>query len=211
MMSVFFIVVLLFGVIFAIGYILGRNSGPMTESASAHKIERPLMVPSPARDSSPPPPTLAESTPQTPPPETPKAAEPKKAESKPEPKKTESAKVETAKVEPAKPQPPKPEQAKKADAPAPLKPGPLKPAPAPPPAQSATGTYLQLAATTKAEAEILADVLRKKGFKSITSQVPDKELYRVLVGPIAEGSANKTKADLQAAGFPGDKAIKKTF
>lgn len=186
MMSVFFIVVLLFGVIFAIGYILGRNSGPSPEGAAAHKVEKPMVVPSPAQDTTQ---ASAEPAQQPSPPETQKPVEPKPAD----PKKAE----------------PPPEPVKKADKPAPLKPGPLNPAPA---SQSASGTYLQLFATSKTESEALVDVLRKKGFKAIMSQHPDKpELFRVLVGPIADGTANKTKADLQAAGFPGDKAIKKTF
>jgi cell division septation protein DedD len=186
MMSVFFIVVLLFGVIFAIGYILGRNSGPSPEVAAAHKVEKPMVVPSPAQDTTQ---ASAEPAQQPSPPETQKPVEPKPAD----PKKAE----------------PPPEPVKKADKPAPLKPGPLNPAPA---SQSASGTYLQLFATSKTESEALVDVLRKKGFKAIMSQHPDKpELFRVLVGPIADGTANKTKADLQAAGFPGDKAIKKTF
>jgi hypothetical protein len=31
------------------------------------------------------------------------------------------------------------------------------------------------------------------------------------VGPVTETSANKTRADLQAAGFPGNAAIRRTF
>jgi hypothetical protein len=44
------------------------------------------------------------------------------------------------------------------------------------------------------------------------AEIPDKRgTFRVLVGPLADGNVNKTKADLQAAGFPGDKAIKRTY
>jgi cell division septation protein DedD len=79
--------------------------------------------------------------------------------------------------------------------------------------QPASGqTYLQLAATSQHEAEIEVDVLRKKGFKAITAEIPEKHgTFRVLVGPLEEGTANKTKSDLTAAGFPGDKAIRRTF
>jgi hypothetical protein len=36
-------------------------------------------------------------------------------------------------------------------------------------------------------------------------------MFRVLVGPLEDTAVNKTRADLQSAGFPGDKAIKKTY
>ena len=58
----------------------------------------------------------------------------------------------------------------------------------------------------------MVDLLRQKKFKAVAAEVPEKpELYRVLVGPLAEGTANKTKSELQRAGFPGDKAIRRTF
>jgi hypothetical protein len=200
MMSVFFIVVLLFGVIFAIGYILGRNSsGPSTEMAAVHKPEKAVVVPSPARDSNPAP---AAEPAQLPSPDPPKAEikqpEPeKKAAPKPEPPKQEVAKVEKPK--------PETKAEKKAEKAA-------KAAPPPPASSEPSGTYLQLAATTEHEANLEVDVLRKKGFKAMSAEVPEKHgLFRVLVGPLPEGSLNKTKTDLHAAGFPGDKAIKRSF
>ena len=36
-------------------------------------------------------------------------------------------------------------------------------------------------------------------------------VFRVLVGPLADGTLNKTKSDLTSSGFPGDKAIKKVY
>jgi cell division septation protein DedD len=74
-------------------------------------------------------------------------------------------------------------------------------------------TYLQLTATRKADCASYVDVLRKKGFPAIYARVPDKEdLYRVLVGPLKDAAAvNKTRADLDEAGFPGSKSIRKTF
>ena len=69
-------------------------------------------------------------------------------------------------------------------------------------AKSATsgpsGTYLQLAATTQREAEIMVDVLRKKEFKATAAEVPEKPgLFRVLVGPLAEAAVIRTRNDLQ--------------
>ena len=79
--------------------------------------------------------------------------------------------------------------------------------------QPAAGqTYLQLVATAKAEADVMVDLLHQKNFKAIAVQIPEKPaLYRILVGPLADGTLNKTKSDLQSSGFPGDKAIKKVY
>ena len=73
-------------------------------------------------------------------------------------------------------------------------------------------TYLQLAATTQHEADIMVDVLRKKSFQAMASEIDEKPgTFRVLVGPITDTTANKMRADLQGAGFPGNAAIRRTF
>ncbi|MEP7352986.1 MAG: SPOR domain-containing protein [Acidobacteriota bacterium] len=74
-------------------------------------------------------------------------------------------------------------------------------------------SYLQLSATSKDEAESLANLLRSRGFTSLTAQIPEKPtLYRVLVGPIAPADAGRTRADLKAKSFAGaDEAIIKAF
>jgi len=73
-------------------------------------------------------------------------------------------------------------------------------------------TYLQLAATSKHEADIMVDVLRKKSFKAMAAEIDERPgTYRVLVGPITDTTANKMRADLQGAGFPGNAAIRRTF
>ena len=75
-------------------------------------------------------------------------------------------------VEPEKPKP-APKEVAKAKAPEPERPA---PAPAasngdqPPSGQ----TFLQLAATTQREADIMIDVLRKKGFKARAAEIPGK-------------------------------------
>ena len=193
LLTVFFIVVVLFGIFFAMGYILGRPSGT-AEATTAHKAEKPMVVESPASNPAPP----AAKAEAPPPPETPKS-EPAKAE----PEKS-AAKEETPKPEPVKKAETKAEKQaakEKAKAEAAAKAAPATGQPAP-------GSYLQLAAIGQQEATLYIDVLRKKGFKAIASQHPDKPvLYRVLVGPLAEGTLAKTKSELKAAGFPGDKAV----
>jgi cell division septation protein DedD len=105
---------------------------------------------------------------------------------------------------PAKKEPPQKKEKEKAKE---------KEKPAPASAQPTAGqTYLQLAATKKQEADVMVDMLHQKSFKAVASQIAEKpDLYRVLVGPLPDGTLNKTKSDLQNSGFPGDKAIKKVF
>ncbi len=94
LLSVFFIVVVLLGVFFTMGYIVGRNSSP-TLTTEARKTEQsPIMVPSATGGAQQPPASTAPSPAVTAPPvETPKPVEP-----------------EPVKAEPPKPKP-KPESA----------------------------------------------------------------------------------------------------
>jgi outer membrane biosynthesis protein TonB len=199
LLSVFFIVVILLGVFFTMGYIVGRNSGtPPVDVASARKPEgKPMVVDSPAKaDSSD---TAAPAPVETPAPKATQPQQPPPEEAKPEPR-----------VEP-KPEPPpvkkeaptKKEKEKAKE----------KAAPSTPSAQPAAGqTYLQLVATAKAEADVMVDVLHQKKFKAVAVEIPEKPgLFRVYVGPLGDGTLNKTRSDLTSAGFPGDKAIKKVF
>ena len=186
LLSVFFIVVILLGVFFTMGYIVGRNSSPVApEIAATHKETTPLVVDSPARQpepaivtpapSSPPRETAAQQPPAT---EAPKPPNPAK-ETKPEPAGREAAKAEKSAA---------------SDEP------------------GAGETYLQLAATGKREADIMVDVLHQKKFKAMAAEIPERRgTFRVLVGPLTDGDVNKMRADLQGAGFPGNAAIKRTF
>lgn len=189
LLSVFFIVVVLLGVFFTMGYIVGRNSGPAADVASARKPDtKPLVVDSSA------------------PAETPAAASSAPAPT-PAPVSTQPQHVEETKP---KPQPP---VAKEEPPPAKKEKDKPKEKPAAVSAPPAAGqTYLQLVATAKAEADVMVDVLHQKSFKAVAMEIPEKPgTYRVLVGPLADGSLNKTKSDLTSSGFPGDKAIKKVF
>jgi cell division septation protein DedD len=182
LLGVFFIVIVLLAVFFTMGYIVGRNSAPLiTADTTSHKSETKPLV-----VDSPAPKQEPSSEPAAEPaakaPEAPKKKEPPPEKEKSAPKKEEPAKPE-------------------------------KPAPQISGGQPEPGkTYLQLVATGKPDAEAMADLLRKNGFKASAFEVPEKPgLYRVLVGPIKDGEANKLKADLQAKSFPGDHAIKRTF
>jgi cell division septation protein DedD len=193
LLSVFFIVVILLGVFFTMGYIVGRNSTPVVaDTGSASKPDArstPIDAPAPAADTPPAQAPPVERAPVETAAQQPVATEPQKAE-----------------PEPAKPEPVKPEPVKAVKAPK-------------TPKTTAAGhpasgqTYLQLAATSQHEAEIMVDVLRKKGFKSMTAEIEEKPgTFRVLVGPVTDNSStNKMRADLQSAGFPGNAGIRRTF
>jgi len=179
LLSVFFIVVVLLGVFFTMGYIVGRNTGAEVAAQMAATPGQPLVVESetasaartapraePVRTTPPPP---VRTTPAPPP----QAAPPPVARPPVRPKRT----VRTP------PPPPR--------------------APATTGGQPAPGqTFLQVAATTQPEAEVLRDLLAKRGFRSRIAPVPGQNLYRVLVGPVNSAEAiseNRTK--LRAAGF----------
>jgi hypothetical protein len=187
LLSVFFIVVILLGVFFTMGYIVGRSSTPAAaEIASTRRADTaPLVVDGPAKGGDAAPSQAAGGSPTATSPQQPVTTEPQRA-SVPETARAEPVKAEPAKREPARPA--------ASDQPA------------------AGQAYLQLAATSQHEADIMVDVLRQKSFKAMAAEIPEKPgTFRVLVGPVTDASANKTRADLQAAGFPGNAAIRRTF
>jgi len=72
--------------------------------------------------------------------------------------------------------------------------------------------YLQLVTAAKSRSSAVIETLRKNGFPVVASDVPEKpSLHRILIGPLHEGEVDKTRADLQSKGFPGDSAIERTF
>jgi hypothetical protein len=189
LLSVFFIVVVLLGVFFTMGYIVGRNSPLATADATVpdkvdKKEPKPLVVDSAATRETPAP--LKETPARDAPAPAPRETAPQQPA---EPVATKREPVRTP--EPVKPKP-EPVKSSVADRP--------------------SGTYLQLAATSQREADIEVDALRSKGFRAMSAEIPEKPgTFRVLVGPVPDSNVNKTKTDLQNAGFPGDKAIRRTL
>ena len=185
LLSVFFIIVILLGVFFTMGYIVGRNSAPVVAEVQ-RKATRTAGEDSTAAASN-----ASPASPRQIP-----AASPTGA---------------------AEPKPGRPEPA--SDKPALPEPESVKTAPARNRSGSAAGdqpvagqSYLQLAATSKREADVLVDVLRQKGFKAINAEIAEKPgTWRVLVGPVPEGGSNALRSDLQKSGFPGNAAIPRTF
>lgn len=167
LVSVFLIVVILLGVFFSMGYIVGRNATPSMTVAAQPQAKPPIVVDNPSGSAA-----------SDPAPTATPAAEPS-----PEPVK-----------EPAREEPkPKPTQVTRE-----------KPTPAGPPSTeqpSAGQTFLQVVATTRPDAEIIAESLSKKGFQTTITAGPNA-LFRVLVGPV-NGAAElaETRVRLEAVGF----------
>jgi outer membrane biosynthesis protein TonB len=195
LLSVFFIVVVLLGVFFTMGYIVGRNSSTAAPAETARKTDaKPLIVERASPSTSAP----AEPRASEPAATTPAAkAEPEAAKPAPEPEhKTEpkAAKKTEPKAEPEPKRKPEPEQEASPGSPA------------------AGHSYLQLAATTKTEAQLYVDVLAKKGFHGIYVPVPEKSSFRVLVGPYRDPAAvSSAREALSKAGFNGYEAILRKF
>ena len=214
--SVFFIVVVLLGVCFLMGYVVGKNSAPVLSASIASKSDpEPLVIP-PVTDSQPPPaesaPTTVIETAAQAPPATvaAKAKEEPAAPAAPAPK-PEAEKATAATPTPAAPAKPalpgfQGEKAEKSLTSAAPKQAPLGSQPIP------GRVYLQLSATERDSAEGMADLLRGKRFPAIAAQVPERPaLYRVLVGPLNESDIAKMRADLKANSFPADEAVRRVF
>ena len=193
LISVFLIVVVLLGVFFSMGYIVGRNSSPGTADVARNekpKPDRAADSPNPDTDA----PLDSSTTPSAPP--------------------NASAANDTTPPEITKP-------AQSAPAPAPVKSDPprvheTKPKPSPAPAvapsrppvhadaagEPSGGQYWQVVATSRPDAEIIAEALGKKGFHSVLAPAPKDGIFRVLVGPLPDAATEaQTRTGLESAGF----------
>jgi len=187
LISVFLIVVILLGVFFSMGYIVGRNSAPTVVESARDGKSAVLHGPAPT-DSNP---VESVKSPAAPTP----AAEP-----------ASPAPADTA-THPARDvAPPAPAAPTPAPAPAVQKP---KSSPLPPasPAASVTadlapGEYWQVVATARPDAEIITETLGKKGFHTVMAPAPKEGVFRVLVGPLKDAATQaQTRTALEAAGF----------
>lgn len=165
LLSVFFVVVVLLGVFFTIGYVVGRNSTTPDVSAGAQQTGQ-IVETSAAHEAVPARPSALVQAEVEPP-----------------------AAAATVRVQP----------------PAAVAPPVRRAAEVPQLTviQPAVGQmYLQVLAVAKAEAEVLAEVLAKKGFRALVAPGPNERVFRVLVGPAKDsGDASRLKKDLESAGF----------
>ena len=184
LLSAFFIIVILFGVFFTMGYVVGRNSAP----ASAASLPSTTVATSPRPEAASPV-------------QTPQSAAPSPAQEETK----ERGPVETKPVVTAE-KPPKKEATQEAAA-RPAPPPAKKAAPAAHGGVVAVNPgpgnmYLQVAAAAQPQAGVVVDTLKQKGFPAMLAQGPNATLFRVMVGPFADTAAlGKAKADLESAGF----------
>ncbi|MFB3827719.1 MAG: SPOR domain-containing protein [Bryobacteraceae bacterium] len=171
LLSGFFVVVILFGVFFTMGYIVGRNSAPAAQPAETAAAPPAAAAPQQASAM---PPAAAEAA---------KPAEGQPAESGPQP--TTQPAQDTAAAAPPAAAPPKPAEAE------PL--APVEPV--------AGATYLQVMAVQRAEAEVVVRTLREKGLPAIMAPGPKDLLRVLVGPYTDATALGQAKAKLQNAGF----------
>jgi cell division septation protein DedD len=190
LISVFLIVVILLGVFFSMGYIVGRNSSPTADTARNEKPKPDHEADSsdsPAADApsdaTAPPPAASDPTPQSAPPES-----------------TKPAQLEPPAPAPAKPAPARANETKPKPSPSPAPAAPVHAAAA---GEPSGGQYWQVVATARPDAEIIAEALGKKGFHVVLAAIPGKDgIFRVLVGPLSDAATQaQTRTGLESAGF----------
>jgi hypothetical protein len=175
LLSGFFIIVVLFGLFFTMGYIVGRHSSPASGSTASAVSQEPVPPPTPSNPSSGPAPGQAEvvveqskpSAPETPEPATgtrPATAPPVT----PQPSVTRRTEARPSASEVSEPVP---------------------------------GVYLQVAAPKRSAAAGVVESLKNKSITAVLAPGPNEETVRVLVGPLDSASVGKMKMDLESAGF----------
>jgi cell division septation protein DedD len=186
LLSGFAVVVILFGVFFAMGYTVGRSSTPSTgqSSESAASTQQGTFEPGRAQ---------------------PRAAAP--AESPGARTDTTAADNSPAGSEPASPAAPAtPQPTTQAARPAePAKPPEKPPEAAPRPQATDSpsgGAYLQVIATIQTDAEVISKSLQERHFPNVVTPSSREGYFRVLVGPYKDaGGVGGAKTELEKLGF----------
>jgi hypothetical protein len=182
LLSGLFIIVMLFGVFFTLGYIVGRHSFPAplnTAAAVTQEGAAPRPV-TPTDSSASPTPTLP-----------PGQAEVISGETKPAAAPENPEPVTGTRPATAPAETPRPVERRQTEA-RPASSDISEPVP---------GTYLQVAAPKRTAAAGIIDSLRNKEITAVLAPGPNEETVRVLVGPLESSSVGKMKMDLESAGF----------
>jgi cell division septation protein DedD len=186
LLSGFFVVVLLFAVAFAMGYMVGQNVPRASKTADASAggtpvMDRPL-------------PTTTSAVPPTPPVATPEQAAASQPGDNP------PAPLDRDPAQPGQPSTQPPPPATPATNPAAAAPAAEPPA-TQAPAQLQPGTCWQVMSVGQSDAVVVVRALKDKGFPAFTTPGPNK-LTRILVGPYDTTQAMAhAKTELEAAGF----------
>ena len=178
LLSGFFIVVVLFGVFFTMGYIVGRHSSPTPLSTAAAGGQETAAARTPS--STGPPPGQAEVV----------IGDRTKGETPSHEKPATSTQPATAAAEAPRPAAARPVAA--AEAPRPAASGVSEPV---------AGHYLQVAAPRRTAAGGVVESLRNKGIAAVLAPGPNEDTVRVLVGPLDSAGIGKMRMDLESAGF----------
>lgn len=189
LVSVFLIVVILLGAFFSMGYLVGRSSQTPAEASK-------IVVDNPQK------PAGAQQTADTaaaPAPSKPAPVEPVESTRSTASAPSESKPVEEPKAE--KPSPTKREEKAKREEPPPVETRPRETKPSTEEPRSGQ-KFLQVVATSRPDAEIVAETLGKKGFRTTVAPGPNDKTFRVLVGPVGDAAElAETRVRLEAAGF----------
>lgn len=178
LLSGFFIVVLLFAVAFAMGYVVGQNS-PRSAKVQAESAQQPVAGSQPDSRPQPAGPVPAAQTPAQTPVSDPAPPDAAASDATAQPTTQPARDSSTAPPAPAP-----------AAATAPAAPSSLP-----------AGSFWQVMAVAQTDADLIAKTLKDKGFPVVLSQGPNS-LIRVLVGPYTDVQAmGKAKVDLENAGF----------
>ena len=63
-------------------------------------------------------------------------------------------------------------------------------------------SFVQVAAVGRVEAELMAEQLQKRGYRTFISEVPGRDLFRVLIGPFeSQSGLTDTKNRLKSEGI----------
>jgi outer membrane biosynthesis protein TonB len=188
LLSAFFIIVILFGVFFTMGYVVGRNSAPASAAAGTPATVATNQRPEAAGPASPAPSSSA--------------AQPKEEPKEPAPQQTQPVETKPVETQPVAP----PEKTEAARVASPRR------APAAKPVETSGGAvvvnpgpgnmYLQVEAVAQPQASVVVDTLKQKGFPALLAQSSNPSLFRVMVGPFSNAaSLGKAKAGLENVGF----------
>jgi cell division septation protein DedD len=182
LLSGFAVVVILFGVFFAMGYVVGRSSKP---SARVETADAGAAQPSAASSAAQPDPGRAQ-TPAPVPPPPPAEEPPAESSSAASPQPQTQTEATPKPVKESKPAEKTEEKAPTVQTAESMRPG----------------TYLQVMAVTRSDAEVIAKALMGKGFPALITPSSREGIFRVLVGPYKDAtSLGNAKTELENTGF----------
>jgi len=180
LLSGFAIVAILFGIFFALGYVIGRNSAPSARVSAADTQAPAISQPETTRAP---------------------AATPPAASSAP-PTDTSAAAPARPATQRAAEAPPQPTTQPARDTPAPPPQKPAETDAVKVVADPQPGTYLQVISINRRDAEVIARALQGKGFSTLITPSPLEGNFRVIVGPYKDSTTLGTaKGELEKSGF----------